>query len=163
MPCTSLKEASWLRNSLLSTGLVGSWFCSCASSSVRKSVPPSVTPLADPPFAVLEPLVVEPLAAVVPVPVVPVPVPVALVPRPVDACVVIITLMSLRALMAHRNDFEEQIAHGVDGLDVGREGSVRRDHVGHLFDRIDVRGVDVAVFVGERTVGLISLQGRRVA
>ncbi len=24
MPCTSLNEASWLRNSLLSTGLVGS-------------------------------------------------------------------------------------------------------------------------------------------
>ena len=66
MPWTSLKEANWLRNALLSTGLVGSWFFSCASSSVRKSVPPSVTPLGDPPFAVLEPLEVEPLVGVVP-------------------------------------------------------------------------------------------------
>jgi hypothetical protein len=47
--------------------------------SVKKSVPPSVTLLAEPPFAVLEPLaVLAPLAVVLlPVPVVPVvPVPV---------------------------------------------------------------------------------------
>jgi hypothetical protein len=30
---------------LLSTGLVGSWFLSCASINVRKSVPPSVVAL----------------------------------------------------------------------------------------------------------------------
>ena len=65
MPCTSLKDASWLKNSLLSTGLVGSWFCSCASMSVRKSVPPSVTPFALP-LEVLLPFDVLPLAEPVP-------------------------------------------------------------------------------------------------
>ena len=39
MPCTSLSEASWVKNALLSTGLVGSWFLSCASMlAVPRSV-----------------------------------------------------------------------------------------------------------------------------
>ena len=71
MPCTSLSSASCDKKVLLSTGLVGSWFCSCASIRVKKSVPPSV-----PSPAALEedPLVpVDPVVPVVPVvPTVPV-------------------------------------------------------------------------------------------
>jgi hypothetical protein len=73
---------------LLSTGLVGSWFFSCASINVRKSVPPNVAPL------VIDP---EPPAGAEPVPPTdpaPVPVPVP-VPMPVvaAACVPIIVMI----------------------------------------------------------------------
>ncbi len=47
MPWTSLSAASWFRNLLLSIGLVGSWFFSCASISVRKSAPPRLVALAE--------------------------------------------------------------------------------------------------------------------
>src|SRR5882757_11110485 len=65
--------------------------------------------------------------------------------------------------MAHRDGLEQQIARRVDGLDVGRKGTIGRDHVGHLFDRVDVRHEDVAVLVGERVVRLIAHGRRRLA
>ena len=76
MPCTSLNEASCCRNSLLSTGLVGSWFLSCASISVRKSVPPRLAPLTPVLELVSLELPVLPVLPVEPVdPAEPVPVP----------------------------------------------------------------------------------------
>src|SRR5450631_2905400 len=62
--------------------------------------------------------------------------------------------------MSHRDGFEEQIACRIDALDVGRKGAIRRDHVGHFFDGIDVRHVEVAVLVRERVVRVVA-HGRR--
>ena len=45
MPCDLAELRDCVRKVLLSTGLVGSWFLSCASISVRKSVPPRVVPV----------------------------------------------------------------------------------------------------------------------
>jgi hypothetical protein len=74
-----------VRKVLLSTGLVGSWFFSCANMSVRKFVPPSVVPLT-PAFAA-EPAPVEP----VPVPMfVVAPVPAATAAAP---CVPLMIMM----------------------------------------------------------------------
>src|SRR5580658_6362659 len=67
MPSTVLSSESCDRNSLLSVGSSGSWFCSCAVMSVRKSFivrPP--TPLVE--LLLLSLLPPEPL---VPVPLVP--------------------------------------------------------------------------------------------
>src|SRR5271168_2013893 len=85
MPWTSLSSDNCVRKVLLSTGLVGSWFCSCANIRVRKSVPPSVVPVVASPLLLDEVLELPPVALVAGV----------LVPVPAAECVLLICMISL--------------------------------------------------------------------
>ena len=97
MPCTSDSDASCCRKVLESTGLVGSWFFSCASIKVRKSAPPSEVALFEevPDALPVVPVPPVPLVPVVPEPVVPVVPVLPMAAALTAACVPLISMISV--------------------------------------------------------------------
>src|SRR5690606_254540 len=130
MPLTVFSCASWVVTSALSIGLSGSWFCICATSSLRKRSCPST---------VAEAWVRAPAVSVF--------------------WISWMVAMGMR-LLADRQRLGEQRLGRVQGLDVVLVGAGGGDHVHHLFHHVDVGHGHVTLVVRHGMAGLVDLLER---